>query len=191
LEVSVDADRELNVLADHGEVFGRGLIRPALDDEHTLLGEDRQADQLDHGRSRCRITPRCSSMEGSNRFWTDSTMRLISLMNRIPPVRIARKNKASFRAKLPDGVFTADADWRIPSFNCAAEQITGVRWQDAIGRLCCEVFRASICESACALKQTLATRRPVADKVVSIVCGDSPQPARPGLAFCHTLRRFS
>jgi hypothetical protein len=42
LEVSVDADRELNVLADDGEVFGRGLIRPALDDEHALLGEDRQ-----------------------------------------------------------------------------------------------------------------------------------------------------
>jgi hypothetical protein len=49
LEVSIDADRELNVLADHGEVFGRGLIRPALDDEHVLLGEDRQADQLEHG----------------------------------------------------------------------------------------------------------------------------------------------
>jgi len=31
------------------------------------------------------------------------------------------------------------------------------------------VFRASICETACALKQTLATHRPVANKVVYIV----------------------
>jgi PAS domain S-box-containing protein len=70
---------------------------------------------------------------------------------------------------VPDGVFTVDADWRITSFNRAAEQITGVRRQEAIGRPCCEVFRASICESACALKQTLTTRRPVANKVVYIV----------------------
>jgi PAS domain S-box-containing protein len=70
---------------------------------------------------------------------------------------------------VPDGVFTVDADWRITFFNRAAEQITGIRRQDALGRRCCDVFRASICETACALKQTLATRRPVANKVVYIV----------------------
>jgi PAS domain S-box-containing protein len=70
---------------------------------------------------------------------------------------------------VPDGVFTVDGEWRIVSFNRAAEQITGVRRQEAIGRPCCEVFRASICENACALKQTLTTRRPVANKVVYIV----------------------
>jgi len=62
-----------------------------------------------------------------------------------------------------------DADWRITFFNRAAEQITGIRRQDALGRQCCDVFRASICESACALKRTLATHRPVANKVVYIV----------------------
>jgi PAS domain S-box-containing protein len=70
---------------------------------------------------------------------------------------------------VPDGVFTVDADWRITFFNRAAEQITGVRRQEAIGQRCCDVFRASICETACALKQTLATHRPVANKVVYIV----------------------
>ena len=61
---------------------------------------------------------------------------------------------------VPDGVFTVNADWRITFFNRAAEQITGIRRQEAVGRRCCDVFRASICETACALKQTLATRRP-------------------------------
>jgi PAS domain S-box-containing protein len=70
---------------------------------------------------------------------------------------------------VPDGVFTVDVDWRITFFNRAAEQITGIRRQEALGRRCCDVFRASICETACALKQTLATRRPVANKVVYIV----------------------
>jgi PAS domain S-box-containing protein len=70
---------------------------------------------------------------------------------------------------VPDGVFTVDSDWHVTSFNRAAERITGIRRQEALGRRCCEVFRASICESACALKQTLATRRQVTNKVVYIV----------------------
>jgi PAS domain S-box-containing protein len=70
---------------------------------------------------------------------------------------------------VPDGVFTVDAAWRVTAFNRAAEQITGIPRADALGRRCCEVFRASICETACALKQTLATGRPVMNKVVFIV----------------------
>lgn len=70
---------------------------------------------------------------------------------------------------VPDGVFTVDADWRVTFFNRAAEQITGIKRSEAIGRRCCDVFRASICENACALKQTLSTNRPVVNKVVYII----------------------
>lgn len=70
---------------------------------------------------------------------------------------------------VPDGVFTVDLDWRITSFNRAAEQITGIPRAEALGQRCCEVFRASICETACALRETLATQRPVANRVVYIV----------------------
>lgn len=70
---------------------------------------------------------------------------------------------------VPDGMFTVDADWRVTSFNRAAEQITGIRRAEALGRPCCDVFRASICENACALRQTLRTGRPVLNKVVYIV----------------------
>jgi PAS domain S-box-containing protein len=70
---------------------------------------------------------------------------------------------------VPDGVFTVDTQWRITRFNTAAEQITGVPRQEALGQRCRDVFRASICETACALKQTLSTRRPIANKVVYIV----------------------
>jgi len=70
---------------------------------------------------------------------------------------------------VPDGVFTVDAGWRVTFFNRAAEQITGIKRAEAVGRRCCDVFRASICENACALKQTLTTRRPIVNKVVYIV----------------------
>jgi len=68
-----------------------------------------------------------------------------------------------------EGVFTVDLNWRITSFNRAAETITGVRRGDAIGQRCCEVFRASICEDACALRETLSTDEPVLGRTVFIV----------------------
>ena len=56
-----------------------------------------------------------------------------------------------------DGVFTVDQDWRISSFNRAAERITGVPAEQAIGKRCSQVFHADICERGCALRQTLDT----------------------------------
>ena len=40
---------------------------------------------------------------------------------------------------------------------------------EAIGQLCCDVFRASICESECALRQTLETGRSIVAKPIYIV----------------------
>ncbi len=76
---------------------------------------------------------------------------------------------------ITDGVFTVDAEWRITFFNRAAQRITGVPRASALGRRCSEVFRASICESACALAQTIASGRPIVNKVVYIV---DPQGSR-------------
>lgn len=67
-----------------------------------------------------------------------------------------------------EGVFTVDDAWRITAFNRAAEQITGISRAEAIGRPCCEVFRASICETACALRATLNTHKPVVNATAHI-----------------------
>lgn len=68
-----------------------------------------------------------------------------------------------------DGVFTVDRDWRITSFNRAAERITGVSAEQAIGKKCSEVFHANICESGCAIRETLDTGREVIDKSARIL----------------------
>jgi PAS domain S-box-containing protein len=65
-----------------------------------------------------------------------------------------------------DGVFTVDLDWKITSFNHAAEQITGVSRNAAKGRPCCDVFRASICETDCAIEKTLETGRPIVNRKI-------------------------
>jgi len=71
-----------------------------------------------------------------------------------------------------DGVFTVDDEFRVTSFNRAAEEITGVPRDEALGRPCCEVFRASICEAQCALKETMHTGRPVVNRSVYILRPD-------------------
>ena len=68
-----------------------------------------------------------------------------------------------------EGVFTVDLEWRIVSFNRAAEEITGIRHEDACGRACHEVFRADICETACALRQTMQSGNPVVNATATIV----------------------
>ncbi|MCF8119859.1 MAG: PAS domain-containing protein, partial [Deltaproteobacteria bacterium] len=68
-----------------------------------------------------------------------------------------------------DGVFTVDQHWKITSFNRAAQEITGIKREEAIGRHCWDVFRASICETRCALRQTMNTGRPIVNQSIFIV----------------------
>ncbi len=70
---------------------------------------------------------------------------------------------------IADGVFTVDADWRITSFNKAAERITGIPSEEAIGHHCWEVFRASICETRCSLRHTMETGAPVLNQSIFVV----------------------
>jgi PAS domain S-box-containing protein len=70
---------------------------------------------------------------------------------------------------IADGVFTVDSDWKISSFNRAAEKITGIKKEEAIGRYCWEVFKASICEKGCSLKRTMETGHPIINQHIFIV----------------------
>jgi len=73
---------------------------------------------------------------------------------------------------IADGVFTVDSELKITSFNKSAEQITGVRAVEAIGRRCSEVLRTNICEESCALRKTMATGKTMLHKEIIIVRSD-------------------
>jgi len=70
---------------------------------------------------------------------------------------------------IADGVFTIDNNWHITTYNKAAEQITGIPREKAIGRVCKDVLRANVCETDCALRHTMDTGNPVINKPVYIV----------------------
>ena len=70
---------------------------------------------------------------------------------------------------IADGVFTVDHDWRITSFNRAAEEITGVPREDAVGQFCREVLKADVCDRQCVLRYTKETGREVVNRTVHII----------------------
>jgi len=73
---------------------------------------------------------------------------------------------------ISDGVFTVDHHWRITSFNRAAEEITGVSREEAVGRYCWEVFRSNMCEGDCALKRTMNDGKSFVSSSTSIINRD-------------------
>jgi len=73
---------------------------------------------------------------------------------------------------IADGVFTIDENWLITSFNKAAEDIIGIQRQEAIGRRCCDIFKASICETSCVLRKTMETGKPIVNQIIYIIDND-------------------
>jgi len=73
---------------------------------------------------------------------------------------------------IADGVFTTDNEGKITFMNKAAEAITGFTSKEAIGRYCFDIFRADICQTRCALKETLKTKREITNLSVTILNKD-------------------
>jgi PAS domain S-box-containing protein len=70
---------------------------------------------------------------------------------------------------IADGVFTTDNEGKITFINKAAEEITGFSNKEAIGHFCFDIFRADICQTRCALKETLKTKKEITNLPVTIL----------------------
>lgn len=69
---------------------------------------------------------------------------------------------------ISEGVMTLDKDWRIASWNQAAERITGFHREEVLGKECLKVFRASLCRDLCPVDRALSCGHPYQDVEVSI-----------------------
>lgn len=76
---------------------------------------------------------------------------------------------------ITDGVFTTNSDMQITSFNRAAEIITGVKSNKAIGEFCYNVFKTNICEKGCVLSETMRSGKPAISKKIVIMNSDGVQ----------------
>ena len=73
---------------------------------------------------------------------------------------------------IADGVYTVDLDWRVTSFNKAAENITGIKREEAVGRKCFEVLRSNMCERHCLLKRAMEARQTISNRPLYIIRAD-------------------
>ena len=85
------------------------------------------------------------------------------------PYRIPSHVTEIILESISDGVFTVDHDWRITSFNQAAERITRIPREEALGKHCWEVFRSNMCETDCALRRTMKQGKDFVDTATYIV----------------------
>jgi PAS domain S-box-containing protein len=74
---------------------------------------------------------------------------------------------------IEEGVFTVDLEFRITSFNRAAEKITGISRKEAIGRPCLEVFKTNVCKTDCVFQRALRDNRPIFNIPVYMIRSDS------------------
>ncbi|WP_419788337.1 sigma-54 interaction domain-containing protein [Pseudodesulfovibrio sp.] len=75
-------------------------------------------------------------------------------------------------ASIADGLFTVDANWNITYFNESAQRITGVSYDEAVGRKCWDVFRSSLCDGNCAVAQCLRRGVSITNKSIFIIKSD-------------------
>ncbi len=68
-----------------------------------------------------------------------------------------------------DGVFAISEKGEITFFNRAAEEITGFTKEEALGHNCFDIFRANICQTNCALKETIKTGREIINLRIDII----------------------
>ena len=73
---------------------------------------------------------------------------------------------------ITDGVYALDLNWHVTYFNRAAEKITGIPVNEAVGRPCFEVFRSNVCESNCVLRETMDTGFPSISRPIYIIRAD-------------------
>ena len=77
-------------------------------------------------------------------------------------------NNALILASIADGVFTIDQNRVITSFNRAAEDITGWKQDEVIGKPCREIFHSSVCGEACLLQMAIDHNSTYIDRAIFI-----------------------
>jgi PAS domain S-box-containing protein len=73
---------------------------------------------------------------------------------------------------LMEGVVTIDQEWRITSFNAAAERILGYPAAAALGKFCNHLLRSDRCQEGCPLTRMLESEAPSRDERIRLTHAD-------------------
>jgi len=68
----------------------------------------------------------------------------------------------------PEGVFLINTRWQVGYFNRRAEEITGFKRDEVMGRFCWDIFRSDQCQKNCPMRITMSTGEILVDQEVEI-----------------------
>jgi len=69
---------------------------------------------------------------------------------------------------ISEGVMAIDREWRIFSWNSAAERITGFHREEVLGKECSKIFRTPLCRENCPVDKALSCGHPRRDVEVMV-----------------------
>ncbi len=70
-------------------------------------------------------------------------------------------NERSLLEGIPDPLFVADKDLNITYFNDAVANLTGYAPEEVIGKKCRDIFKSNICDTGCAIKTCMQTKKTI------------------------------
>ena len=113
---------------------------------------------------------RCQTLHGK---WKDpSGKRYVCDGERARPDASLTDLYRTILENITDGVYAIDLSWRIIYFNHAAANITGIPVDEAIGRPCFEVFRSTVCETRCLLREIMDSGGAVLNRPIYVLRAD-------------------
>ncbi|KAA3609622.1 MAG: PAS domain S-box protein [Calditrichaeota bacterium] len=96
----------------------------------------------------------------------------IRLVDETHLLRQANETNEAVLGSLAEGLFTVDFEWRITSFNRAAERITGWKEETVVGKYCNQIFRCTGCLQCCPIAETLRRGKPMMESEMDMLCSD-------------------
>jgi len=79
-------------------------------------------------------------------------------------VSLTRAHSDIILDSITEGVFTVNENMEITNFNKAAERISGMPRERALGQYCFDVLRSNICETECPIRFSLESGEEIIDK---------------------------
>lgn len=123
-------------------------MREALENDHRIV--TREIVMQDYRGDTMPVLMKASILydEAGNRIGGVETMRCL-------------RRLYSIIDSVADGLFTVNNKMEITNFNKAAEDLTGISHEEALGKSCKDVFKSSCCQDECVIQQAIRSGRPV------------------------------
>ena len=85
-----------------------------------------------------------------------------------PALKFLHLDPTDILNHFPEGVFMINTRWQIGYFNHMAEEITGFRQEEVMGKFCWDVFRSDLCQRDCPMRISMSTGEVLVDREVEI-----------------------